>query len=350
MIWAMIVKQEGSTMQRTFTKGWVGAAGGILVAAAHAAPATYAPHATLAERAHAAQAVASGAPQCQEAQPFYWEIGDGRTVLASGQSGAHGPTAQTKLQIASASKWIYSAYVAERRGGSLTQDDIRFLNFQSGYTGFRMCRKGQTVEECQSSLLNHRGKQDPDTIGHFYYSGGHMQEHAVLMGLGKLDNEGLASAIKQGLGKVGAAWDLSYSQPQLAGGAQSNAADYGQFLRAMVRGDLKISGLLGAHPVCTNPQACPGDALKTPIPPNEAWHYSIGHWVEDDPVVGDGAFSSPGAFGFYPWIDAARRYYGIVAREERKGIFSDAPDGKPAVRSVECGRLIREAWESGHAP
>ncbi|HET8871960.1 MAG TPA: hypothetical protein VFM48_16065, partial [Aquabacterium sp.] len=104
------------------------------------------------------------------------------------------------------------------------------------------------------------------------------------------------------------------------------------------------------HPVCTNPKACPGDALKAPIPATEAWHYSIGHWVEDDPAVGDGSFSSPGAFGFYPWIDSAKRYYGIIAREERKGIFSDDPDGKPAVRSVECGRLIREAWETGHAP
>ena len=70
---------------------------------------------------------------------------------------------------------------------------------------------------------------------------------------------------------------------------------------------------------------------------SESWHYSVGHWVEDDPVVGDGAYSSAGLFGFYPWIDASKTYYGIVGRV--------IPDG--AMDSVECGRIIRKAWLSG---
>jgi len=78
-------------------------------------------------------------------------------------------------------------------------------------------------------------------------------------------------------------------------------------------------------------------ALFAPIPPSESWHYSVAHWVEDDPKVGDGAFSSPGAFGFYPWIDASKSYYGVVARA--------APNG--AWASVQCGRLIRKAWLVG---
>lgn len=305
------------------------------------------PDVPLVDRIKAAQVVAQSQPECQAAQPFYWEVGDAHGVLASGQAGRNAPTAQTKMQIASASKWIYGAYVAERRGGTLTQDDVRFLNFQSGYSPFRMCRQGQTVQECQGSLLNHRGEQDADTIGHFYYSGGHMQQHAVLMGLGRLDNQGLALAIKRELNPRGSNWDLSYSQPQLAGGAQSSAQGYGHFLRGMLAGDLKMGALLGSHPVCTNPKTCPGDALKTPIPTTESWHYSLGHWVEDDAAVGDGAFSSPGAFGFYPWIHANRQYYGILAREDHQGVFLGDPDTKPAIRSVSCGRLIRQAWERG---
>ena len=66
-----------------------------------------------------------------------------------------------------------------------------------------------------------------------------------------------------------------------------------------------------------------------------SWHYSLGHWVEDDPAVGDGAFSSPGAFWFYPWIDQSKTYYGIVARKDHAG---------SAVDSVNCGREIRKAW------
>ena len=308
------------------------------------------PDVPLVDRIKAAQVVAQSQPECQAAQSFYWEVGDAHGVLASGQVGRNAPTAQTKMQIASASKWIYGAYVAERRGGTLTQDDIRFLNFQSGYSPFRMCRQGQTVQECQSSLLNHRGGQDPDTVGHFYYSGGHMQQHAVLMGLGHLDNQGLALAIKRELNQRGPNWDLTYSQPQLAGGAQSSAQGYGQFLRSLLAGDLKMGALLGSHPVCTNPKTCPGDALKAPIPATESWHYSLGHWVEDDPAVGDGAFSSPGAFGFYPWINAGRQYYGILAREDHQGVLLGDPDTKPAIRSVACGRLIRQAWEKGAAP
>lgn len=71
------------------------------------------------------------------------------------------------------------------------------------------------------------------------------------------------------------------------------------------------------------------------MPSSESWHYSIGHWVEDDPVVGDGAFSSAGSFGFYPWIDADKTTYGVLARSESAGNGID---------SVDCGRLVRRAW------
>jgi hypothetical protein len=110
---------------------------------------------------------------------------------------------------------------------------------------------------------------------------------------------------------------------------------------------LQLGPLLGRAAVCTNPQSCPREAVKTPIPETESWHYSLGHWVEDDPQVGDGAFSSPGAFGFYPWISADKQVYGIVAREQRRGAMSDDSADKPAVASVDCGREIRAAWMNG---
>jgi len=91
---------------------------------------------------------------------------------------------------------------------------------------------------------------------------------------------------------------------------------------------------LGTHAVCTNPATCP-TALNTPSPANESWHYSVGHWVEDDPVVGAGAFSSAGAFGFYPWIDAGKARYGILARSSGTG---------SGFESVMCVRLIRKAY------
>jgi hypothetical protein len=63
--------------------------------------------------------------------------------------------------------------------------------------------------------------------------------------------------------------------------------------------------------------------------------------------VGDGAFSSPGAFGFYPWVTADRQTYGLLAREERSGFITGDPGDRPGVMSVACGRLIRAAWNDG---
>lgn len=76
-----------------------------------------------------------------------------------------------------------------------------------------------------------------------------------------------------------------------------------------------------------------------------AWHYSYGHWVEDEPTTGDGAFSSPGKFGFYPWIDASKTYYGVVAREDVTP--GTSVQTAPYYQSVLCGRAIRKAFVTG---
>jgi len=81
-------------------------------------------------------------------------------------------------------------------------------------------------------------------------------------------------------------------------------------------------------------------ARNTPVPSTESWNYSLGHWVEVNPVQGDGAFSSAGAFGFYPWIDSGKTIYGIVTRVGNAGTGVD---------SVNCGLLIRKAWFSATA-
>jgi hypothetical protein len=321
---------------------------GAVLCAAWSDAARAATDVPLFQRMAAAQTTAQSSASCIAAQPFYWEVGNSKRLLMGGQAGTDAPTRQTAMSIASASKWIYSSYVAERRAGQLTDEDVRFLNFESGYTRFRTCLKSQTVQACQESVLNGLGRIDLSTVGHFYYSGGHMQKHATLMGLGPLGADGLATAIRLGLSPLGSDWAFSYGQPQLAGGGVTSAKDYARFLQGLMSGELQMGKLLGTHAVCTNPATC-ASAIKTPIPETESWHYSLGHWVEDDPVSGDGSFSSPGAFGFYPWIDAGRQFYGIVARESHDGVASGDVSEKPAVASVDCGRLIRAAWMDGHA-
>ncbi|MCW5635224.1 MAG: hypothetical protein KIT17_17945 [Rubrivivax sp.] len=343
---------NSATIQRhcsSWFEGICAAATALLLTAcgggSEAPPAPTPPPPTDSQRIAAATATAQSATNaCNPIRPFYWEIGDRTAALASGSvelgaGGAPTYTAATSMNIASASKWLYAAYVVQRRGAAgPTAEDVKFLSFRSGYTNFNLCLSGQTVDGCLATGSN--GNYTSANDGPFFYDGGHMQKHASLLGLGPLGNAALAAEIRSQLGTdVG----LSYSQPQLAGGGISTAADYARFLRKLLDGSLRIGAQLGRDAVCASPTACPSQAVSTPIPSSERWDYSIGHWVETDPTVGDGAFSSPGAFGFYPWIDVNRSLYGVLARE------SFLLNASPSYQSVQCGRLIRRAWVSGVA-
>ena len=308
----------------------------VLAVACVAVLATRVAHAEpgAARRGAAARATAEGNDKCRAVQPFYWSIGDARGVLADGRVGARAPTATTPMPIASASKLVYAAFIAQQRQGRLTDDDVRFLTFTSGYTHFRGCHRGQTIAECDATGRN--GEHDAAADGKFAYNGGHMERHAVLDGLGSLDDAGLARTVNETLGT-----SFRYLQPQLAGGIATSAADYGEFLRRIVDGRLQMKSVLGTHAVCTNPRTC-ATAAASPFTQADV-HYSIGHWVEDDPQ-GDGAFSSAGAFGFYPWISHDETTWGILAR------FAPSFDGaKAGAASLMCGRQIRAAWASGEA-
>ncbi len=183
------------------------------------------------------------------------------SVVAAGNSTVY--TANSVMPIASATKWLYSTYVAQLRSGAMTADDIQFLSFQSGYTNFNICLQGQTVNQCL--MLGTNGDYTAGTLGKFFYDGGHMQKHASMNGLGSMDNAALATEFRSKLGNEVA---LGFSQPQLAGGIVSSAADYALVLRKMLSGQLQMLSLLGSHAVCTNPTTCT-QALSTPSPSNE---------------------------------------------------------------------------------
>jgi hypothetical protein len=267
--------------------------------------------------------------------PFYWEIGDGTGALASGSVGTPAVTSSQVMNIASASKWIYAAYVVQKVG--VRTADIPFLNFTSGYSNFGLpfCGGTDTVGTC----LEGHDTQDPATVGRYSYESGHMQHHAAFaMGLANKDNTALATEVLSQIGPSG----FSYSQPLLAGGMAGSADDYSGFLRRILRSELAIAASLGSHKVCTNPVTC-ATAVNNPISDTESWNYSLGHWVEDDPAYGDRAFSSAGALGFYPWIDSTRSHYGMLARQSGLG------ESEAGYHSAQCGRLIRQAWRTGKA-
>src|SRR5262244_3108139 len=70
---------------------------------------------TMTQRAAAAAQTAGNNSACTAAQPFYWEIGDRSSVLASGTAGGDTPGSATPMLIASASKWFFGAYLVQLR-------------------------------------------------------------------------------------------------------------------------------------------------------------------------------------------------------------------------------------------
>lgn len=289
-------------------------------------------------RAAAATATAENNPKCSVATlgAYYWEIGDAAGVKVSGtMGGGAAPTRSTRLKVYSASKWLYAASVVQRRG--VVAGDVPYLNFTSGYSEFGnspVCLTGSTVNDC----LVGRDGFDSTTVGRFAYDSGHMQRHAsATMGLGNADNAALASSLNAAVGDLG----FSYHVPQLAAGVEATTAGYASFLQRLLRGELALAAALGSNKVCTNPQQAGCNAARTAdIGADEDLNYSLGHWVEDDAQTGDGTFSSAGGGGFYPWIDRDKALYGIVARE-RPG------ESAAGYHSLECGRLIRKAWQTG---
>jgi hypothetical protein len=319
---------------------------------------------------NAATQTANDNALCTAITPFYWEIGDqnGPPPLASGSVGYENGqpivVATTYYSIGSASKMLYAAYVTQVRGAAgILTPDISFLTLTSGYanmpttdTAGNVCPQTDTPDTVNTCLaLTSPLSQYPDEpfsylipedIGMFYYNSGHMEVHAQeYMALGPI-SVGPIGSPPPTLGTMfaaefwlGAGAMFNYTEPLMSGGIATTGAVYAGLLRSILNGSLVFRDALGIDQVCTQPSTCP-TAIYSPLQKQEAWNYSIGHWVEDNPLTdGDGAFSSAGEFGFYPWIDSTKSYYGIISRYQTQA--------NSAYASIQCGRLIRAAFMTG---
>ncbi|AXV79612.1 MULTISPECIES: hypothetical protein [Ralstonia solanacearum species complex] len=305
-----------------------------------AAPALHAAEPTLAKRRAAVESTLQHAAACQRMGDYYWEIGDADRVLLHGQQGRR-VDAERPVRLASASKWVFGTYAVERQQGRLTPAIIDALTMRSGYDALNpfLCNRYDTVQSCFARGRN--STLTPGHVGRFSYNGGHDQKLLIDLGFGKADAAALTAELERELAHAPALTDASapfgihYLAPEPAGGMAASPAAYGQFLRRLMRGEYRLGRMLGEHAVCTEPGSCPA-AVSTPA--SQPWHYALNYWIEDQPG-GDGAFSSPGAFGFYPWITADKRHYGMLVRETLSP--------RAYVRSAVCGALIRKAFDEG---
>jgi CubicO group peptidase (beta-lactamase class C family) len=139
---------------------------------------------------------------------------------------------------------------------------------------------------------------------------------------------------------------LGTSNPLIAGGLRATMSEYARVLQLEFnRGSYQGTSLIGASLF---------DAQATEPFPNATignspflnaginFHYGLAAWLEcPPPAVNCKVLSSPGAFGFTPWVDRDGGYYAVLAMEvteSQSGIveFSVrlAQDLKPLIRTV----------------
>ncbi len=292
----------------------------------------------------AAVNTANTSQDCASLGDFYWEVGDAAAKRFGFSRGAS-VTETTVMPLASASKWLYaSAYLQEKGYLNLTAAQKKRLNFTGGFiegNDLNICGEpGTTVAVCYGpgyKDVSYRLFQD----GKFFYDGGHMQKLAV-DDMGGRTGTGFASVTDWLNNQLGTGFPESASAVAVAGGFRGSAAHYRLFLQNLLNSQYTMSVRLNADDV----PAYPGGANVTYTP----WrgdlpvHYGLGHWIEREPVNGAitvTGHSSPGKFGFYPWVNASRSQYMLLARARNDSATFEGQ------MSRECAHRIRVAYSTG---
>lgn len=257
----------------------------------------------------------------------------------------------TRVPIASASKWLSAAVIARLvdRGVLRWDDRIdRYLpdapadkraitlrqlfSHSSGLPGEEMGCLGNAslvMQDCVNEILAMPLAYSPGTG--FAYGGlsmhvaGRMAEVASGQRWDDLFRAEVATPL--GLTQTDYAFFsttpgyVPVSNPRISGGVRSTLGDYGRFLRAILaRG--AVDGRQWLSPALidqmTEDQTRGATIISTPLP--GAYGYGVGQWRER--IGSDGRallISSPGAFGFYPVIDRELGYAGIFMTRNALG-------------------------------
>ncbi|ADM10699.1 hypothetical protein PB2503_13309 [Parvularcula bermudensis HTCC2503] len=201
----------------------------------------------------------------------------------------------------------------------------QLLSFTSGFNarpGARGCirRKETTLAACARRFYEEGLSTSPGEA--FSYGPAHLQIAAAMAeaATGKPFRQLFLDTLirPQGLSAATDFVSPSGRNPRASGGAVVTGEDYERLLRALLAGDLiedidrfiapRTLGAVTAYSPAAG--AAPG------------WAYALGAWTEcDAPAFTRNCaeavtLSSPGAFGFVPWIDFGHGYYGLILMEK----------------------------------
>ncbi len=305
---------------------------------------------------------------------FYIERDDGRSYTFSKGSSS----LSTVYESASTSKLVTSAIIlwtventsalnltdkiSDHYSWSMPSTDSLYeatlsqlLSFTSGLEQEANCIKlgfpSKTYDECINDTtgsivsVNKASGVIPNTS--FYYSSSHMQLAGAMAysSSSYSDWQSLFTNFKQSTGLFG---NSTYSLPstsnaRLAGGMTWTASDYIAFLRELYKGNIFSESMrsnmftdhVGNKTISYSPAF---DGL------GEQWHYGYGIWLECESSSYNCSsidyYSSPGAYGAYPFLNIEKKFFGLVARQGSLGTFSN---GIKLYRSV---RNSVESWAS----
>ena len=272
-------------------------------------------------------------------------VGDASGILFEYEKGDF-PVTQQRA-VGSASKWLTSATLMRlvERGTLRLSDhpqaylsywtsnpaDLRsqitleqLLSFTSGFnadplTGGCTNNPQTTLQACAQDI--YQGGLDTAPGAAFSYGPFHMQIAAAMAerATGQTFNDLFQENVAGPLGMSGASRYVmpSLSNPLVSGGAASTARDYALFLQGLLSGSLIANRAALLQDRTSNVPFLfrPSDQWDT-----GAWHYALGAWLEcDAPSFGPACagariYSSPGSFGWTPWIDFQHGYFAVIAR------------------------------------
>ena len=205
----------------------------------------------------------------------------------------------------------------------------QLLSFTSGLQPEALCTLQQsvTLADCVAAIATTTPAAAPGT--RFDYGSTHLHVAARMAEVATGDTwaEVFATQLKQPLG-LGA--DMLYysaprqaagtTNPLIAGGLRATMNEYArvlqlEFTRGTFGGTRLIADALfteqGSEPY---PDADIGNSPFAAVALE--FHYGLGAWLEcTPPAVNCGVVSSPGAFGFTPWVDRDGGYYAMIAME-----------------------------------
>lgn len=252
-------------------------------------------------------------------------------------------TLATRVPMASASKWMSAALMARLVDqGQLRWDDplSRFIpeapadkamitvrqlfSMTSAIPGGDLTRaapclsdRATTLAACAQSILQLPLTATPGTVldygGNAMQVAGYVAERATGEAWSTLFRREVAMPL--GLTSTHYSYfpDIDTANPRIAGGMFGTAADYMKLLLMWQgHGKAGMSRLLDSATLTEmdRDQTVGTRVISSPLP---GAGYGIGHWVEAKDANGHSTLiSSPGAFGFTPWMDLRRGIAGVL--------------------------------------